>query len=81
MKQVTPKDILSKINDYTRFGHVLLALSVFLYLSLLIPSSEKEFIQFAIIITANLTFLGLAFHYYYQVVKLKKYIKQSKDNS
>ena len=40
------KELQGKIEDYTRFGQILLAVSTLLMVGLLIPDGAKETIQF-----------------------------------
>ncbi len=40
------KELQEKIEDYTRFGQILLAVSTLLMVGLLIPTGAKETIQF-----------------------------------
>ncbi|MCC2426010.1 YrhC family protein, partial [Bacillus paranthracis] len=40
------KELQEKIEDYTRFGQILLAVSTLLMVGLLIPNGAKETIQF-----------------------------------
>lgn len=70
MKQ---QDVQTKIKDFTIFGHINLALSVFMYLSLLIPPYESTNILYRLVsILGAFLFIGLAFIFYQKVLRLNR---------
>lgn len=54
------KQLTDKVNDYKRFSFILIALSVFMFIGLLIPSEEKMVSEVPLILM-SLLLLGLAF--------------------
>lgn len=53
------KELKGKIEDYTRFGQMLLAVSTLLMVGLLIPSGAKETIQFFVMMGSIVIFFKL----------------------
>lgn len=65
------KSLQDKITDFTRFGMVLLAVSVFLFIGMLIPNEGKSIVQTYAMIGSELLLLGAAFYFFQKSVKLK----------
>ncbi len=55
------KELQEKIEDYTRFGQILLAVSTLLMVGLLIPTGAKETIQFFVMIGSIVIFFKFIF--------------------
>jgi hypothetical protein len=66
------KNIKSKISDYSTYGNILLALSVFFFLSVIIPGSEKSKLQLAVMMGTTISFLAMTFIFYRKAFQLKK---------
>ncbi|EOQ28091.1 hypothetical protein A6279_01500 [Bacillus wiedmannii] len=61
------KELQEKIEDYTRFGQILLAVSTLLMVGLLIPNGAKETIQFFVMMGSIVIFLSLSFFFFQRV--------------
>ncbi|MEH7379862.1 YrhC family protein [Bacillus sp. JJ1533] len=61
----------SKITDFTNFGYILLALSVFLYIGIIIPEERSPF-QIYLMMGSTLIFLCLSFTFFFLAIKYKK---------
>ncbi|MDG4655438.1 YrhC family protein [Ectobacillus antri] len=70
------KQLRQKIDDYTRFAQVLLALSTILMTGLLIPNGDKEALQLYVMMGAIILFLLVAFGLFYQVKKLREQLDE-----
>ncbi|UOY94094.1 YrhC family protein [Ectobacillus sp. JY-23] len=70
------KQLRQKIDDYTRFAQVLLALSTILLAGLLIPNGDKEALQLYVMMGAIILFLSGAFGLFYQVKKLREQLDE-----
>jgi predicted permease len=70
------KEIQDKVADYTRFGMVLLAVSVFMFIGVLIPNEGKGMLQLYIIMTTTLSFLGASLYFFQKVNKYKKTLSE-----
>jgi hypothetical protein len=66
------KDLQDKITDFSRFGMVLLAVSVFLFIGTLIPSEDKAVLQTNLMMISTIFFLGIAFFFFRKVASYKK---------
>jgi|GEM_PF-451009 len=65
-----------KMEDYKRFGFILLAVSAFFYFGLLIRGTEQSSLQLLTIITASTMFMLLAGIFLYKSSIYKKKIDQ-----
>lgn len=65
-----------KIEDYTRFAHLLLLLSVFFYLGVLFPGQGRTDIQLTILMIATILFLSGCFFFYVKVKGLVKLLEE-----
>ncbi|KAB2444851.1 YrhC family protein [Bacillus luti] len=65
------KELQGKIEDYTRFGQILLAVSTLLMVGLLIPNGEKETVQSFVMIGSIVIFLSSSF-FFFQRVKVMR---------
>ncbi|OZM58004.1 hypothetical protein CIB95_05370 [Lottiidibacillus patelloidae] len=70
------KEYYAKMNDFSRFGIVLLALSGFLFLGLLIPYEGKEASHAPYLIAANFTFIFTSAFFFQKAMKIKKQIDE-----
>ncbi|MEH7563674.1 YrhC family protein, partial [Priestia megaterium] len=61
--------IKAKIEDYSRFIYVLLAVSTFLYIGVMIGQGEKSDMQLGIMEAIVILFAALAFYFSYQTKK------------
>ncbi|QOR65618.1 YrhC family protein [Cytobacillus suaedae] len=66
------KVIQGKVTDYTQFGFILLAVSVFLYIGMLIPSEGIHSLQTNLLMGATVLFLILSFYFFRKVIKYKQ---------
>ncbi|MEH7236113.1 YrhC family protein [Bacillus sp. JJ1562] len=69
------KNLRNKITDFTNFGYILLALSVFLYIGIIIPEERSPF-QINIMIGSTLTLLCLSFAFFLLAIKYKKHFEE-----
>lgn len=74
------KDIQNKIVDFSRFGMVLLAVSVFLFIGVLIPNEGKSMLQTYVMMTSTVGFLGLSFYFFRKAVQYKKTLSELDEN-
>lgn len=77
---VNPTDIKrlqEKAVDYTRFAFILLAVSVFLYVGILLPVEGKEPYQNDVLMAGTLFILAVAFIFVKRAIELKKIITES----
>ncbi|WP_335416325.1 YrhC family protein [Bacillus sp. JJ1566] len=65
------KNMRNKITDFTNYGYILLALSVFLYIGIIIPEERSPF-QIYIMMGSTLIFLCLSFTFFLLAIKYKK---------
>ncbi len=70
------KQLQNKITDYSRFAFILLAVSVFLYIGVLLPNGDKTMIQMYTIMGTTVLFLGLSFTFFRIVNKYKKELNE-----
>jgi hypothetical protein len=70
------KVIQGKVTDYTNFGFVLLAVSVFLYIGVLIPTEGILPLRTNLLMGATVLFLSLSFYFFHKVVKFKQILNQ-----
>ncbi|WP_335869277.1 YrhC family protein [Bacillus sp. 2205SS5-2] len=66
------KRLNEKIIDYKRFGFTLVALSVFLYLGVVLPTMGKTTIKIYTLMTFTTIFLSLSFYFFFQAILIKK---------
>ncbi|RDZ15467.1 hypothetical protein C3744_09800 [Priestia megaterium] len=71
--------IKAKIEDYSRYIYVLLAVSTFLYIGVMIGQGEKSDMQLGIMEAIVILFASLAFYFSYQTKKLKKELMKEKE--
>ncbi|KAA0549317.1 hypothetical protein FZW96_05245 [Bacillus sp. BGMRC 2118] len=74
------KSLQDKMTDFTRFGMVLLAVSVFLFIGILIPNEGKSMIQTYVMIGTNFLILVAAFYFFQQSVKLKNKLLEMQED-
>ncbi|MBM6619671.1 YrhC family protein [Bacillus sp. RD4P76] len=74
------KSLQDKITDFTRFGMVLLAVSVFLFIGTLIPNEGKSMIQTYLMLGTNFILLGAAFYFFQKSVKLKNKLVEMQED-
>jgi hypothetical protein len=73
MKQtLNKKNIQHKINDFKRFGFTLLALSVFMYLGVVIPSETVTPVKTMTLMSGTVVLLGLSLIFFTKAIKYKK---------
>ncbi|MEL3974451.1 YrhC family protein [Rossellomorea oryzaecorticis] len=73
MKQtLNKKNLQYKINDFKRFGFTLLALSVFMYLGVVIPSETVTQVKTMILMSGTVVLLGLSLIFFTKAIKYKK---------
>jgi undecaprenyl pyrophosphate phosphatase UppP len=70
------KEIQDKVADYSRFGMVLLAVSVFMFIGVLIPNEGKEMLQLYSMMAATTVFLGAALYFFQKVNGYKKKLNE-----
>ncbi|WP_246940621.1 YrhC family protein [Bacillus pinisoli] len=71
------KEIKDKITDFNRFGMVLLAVSVFLFIGVLIPSEEgREMTQMTVMMASTIVLLIASFLFFKKAVTYKKKISE-----
>ncbi|KOO43837.1 YrhC family protein [Priestia koreensis] len=66
------KNVKAKIEDYTRFIYILLAVSTFLYIGVLIGMGDKSPVKIDTMMGVLVLFLGAAFYFAWRTKKLKK---------
>ncbi|WP_082892654.1 YrhC family protein [Rossellomorea aquimaris] len=66
------KTIQQKINDFKRFGFTLLALSVFMYLGVIIPSETVTSSKTVTLMTGTVVLLGFSLVFFTKAIKYKK---------
>ena len=66
------KTIQHKINDFKRFGFTLLALSVFMYLGVIIPSETVTPVKTVTLMTGTVVLLGMSLLFFTRAIKYKK---------
>ncbi|MGH1325059.1 YrhC family protein [Bacillus pretiosus] len=69
------KELQGKIEDYTRFGQILLAVSTLLMVGLLIPNGAKEAIQSFVMIGSTVIFLSLSFFFFQRVKMMREQLE------
>ncbi|AAP11277.1 hypothetical Membrane Spanning Protein [Bacillus cereus ATCC 14579] len=71
------KELKGKIEDYTRFGQILLAVSTLLMVGLLIPNGAKETIQFFVMMGSIVIFLSLSFFFFQRVRVMRDQLEEN----
>ncbi|MBW3111939.1 MULTISPECIES: YrhC family protein [Bacillaceae] len=66
------KTIQHKIIDFKRFGFTLLALSVFMYLGVIIPTVAATPGKMVPLMTGTVVLLGLSLYFFTKAIKYKK---------
>ncbi|MFJ8217140.1 YrhC family protein [Bacillus cereus] len=69
------KELQGKIEDYTRFGQILLAVSTLLMVGLWIPNGAKETIQSFVMMGSTVVFLSLSFFFFQRVKVMREQLK------
>ncbi|WP_449537062.1 YrhC family protein [Ferdinandcohnia sp. Marseille-Q9671] len=69
------KSLRSKITDYTHFGYVLLALSVFLYIGVIIPEDRSPF-QLYTLMGSTAILLSLSLLFFILAMKSRKQLDE-----
>lgn len=69
------KELQGKIEDYTRFGQILLAVSTLLMVGLLIPNGAKEAIQSFVMMGSTVIFLSLSFFFFQRVKMMREQLE------
>ncbi|MCA1056232.1 YrhC family protein [Rossellomorea aquimaris] len=72
MKKLSKKGIQNKINDYKRFGFTLLALSVFMYLGVVIPSETVTPVKVMTLMSGTVVLLSVSLLFFTKAIKYKK---------
>jgi hypothetical protein len=73
MKQtLNKKNLQHKINDFKRFGFTLLALSVFMYLGVVVPSETVTPVKTLTLMSGTVVLLGLSLIFFTKAIKYKK---------
>ncbi|MCP3742602.1 YrhC family protein [Rossellomorea sp. BNER] len=75
------KSLQEKIIDYKRFAFTLLALSVFLYLGVVIPAESKTVFKTYILMGGTSILLGLSTLFFFKAIKYKKQLSESDKDS
>lgn len=70
------KAIQDKVTDFNRFGMVLLAVSVFMFIGVLIPSEGKEMQQTSVMMIATILFLAASFFSFKKATSYKKQLNE-----
>lgn len=75
---MTPKlkELKDKAIDYSRFGMVLLAVSVFLFTGILIPNEGKSIIQTNVMMLSTILLLVLSFYFFKKTIQYKKALNE-----
>ncbi|PER24362.1 hypothetical protein CN931_21320 [Bacillus sp. AFS054943] len=73
----TMKELQGKIEDYTRFGQILLAVSTLLMVGLLIPNGAKETIQSFVMMGSIVIFLSLSFFFFQRVKVIRNQLEEN----
>ncbi|WP_175990946.1 YrhC family protein [Bacillus sp. Marseille-Q1617] len=66
------KKLQDKMNDFKRYGFTLLALSVFMYLGVVIPSETVTEIKTMTLMSGTIVLLGLSLIFFTKAIKYKK---------
>ncbi len=66
------KTIQQKVTDFKRFGFTLLALSVFMYLGVIIPSGTAVHGKLITLMTGTVVLLGFSLIFFTKAIKYKK---------
>ncbi|MED2035769.1 YrhC family protein [Bacillus wiedmannii] len=69
------KELQGKIEDYTRFGQILLAVSTLLMVGLLIPNGAKEAIQSFVMMGSTVIFLSLSFFFFQRAKMMREQLE------
>ncbi|MFD1736670.1 YrhC family protein [Bacillus salitolerans] len=73
------KTIQDKIVDYTRFAMVLLAVSVFMFIGVIVPSEGKQEIQTYTMMVSTIIFLAAALFFFQKVIGYKRQLAEMED--
>ncbi|WP_139365086.1 YrhC family protein [Litchfieldia alkalitelluris] len=73
------KDLQAKIADFKRFAFILIAVSVFLYIGVLIPNEGKTSLQMYTLMGTTVMFLSTAFILFKTVISYKRELNQLED--
>ncbi|MDT9025423.1 MULTISPECIES: YrhC family protein [Rossellomorea] len=72
MKNAKKRTIQQKMNDFKRFGFTLLALSVFMYLGVIIPTETVTPSKTITLMTGTVVLLGLSLIFFTKAIKYKR---------
>jgi NhaP-type Na+/H+ or K+/H+ antiporter len=72
MKNAKKRTIQQKMNDFKRFGFTLLALSVFMYLGVIIPTETVTPSKTITLMAGTVVLLGLSLIFFTKAIKYKK---------
>lgn len=72
MKNTKKRTIQQKMNDFKRFGFTLLALSVFMYLGVIIPTETVTPSKMITLMSGTVVLLGLSLIFFTKAIKYKK---------
>ncbi|MBD1382062.1 YrhC family protein [Metabacillus arenae] len=72
------KHLRERMIDFKSYAYVLLAVSVFLYIGVLIPGQTEETAKIVLMGTTAL-FLASAFYFFSKSIKIKKRIEESEE--
>ncbi|XXM73654.1 YrhC family protein [Lysinibacillus sphaericus] len=73
------KNLQHKINDFKRFGFTLLALSVFMYLGVVIPSETVTPVKTLTLMSGTVVLLGFSLIFFTKAIKYKKDLQSVDD--
>ena len=77
----TVKDLMEKMVDFKRFAIVLLAVGVFFYLGVIIPTPEKTETNIAVMMMMTSACLGGSIFFFTKAKKLKHKLNELTDNN
>ncbi|WP_173106918.1 YrhC family protein [Bacillus sp. KH172YL63] len=71
------RTIQHKVDDFKRYGFTLLALSVFMYLGVIIPSETVTPGKVATLMTGTTVMLGMSLLFFTKAIKYKKALQSA----
>jgi hypothetical protein len=78
--EVKVKNLHGKMVDFNRFGMVLLAVSVFMFIGILIPNEGKTMAQTYVMMVSDTVLLAASFFFFNQGIKYKREIAKIKED-
>jgi thiol:disulfide interchange protein len=73
------KNLYGKMNDFKRFGFMLLALTAFLYLGTVMPIAGKTDHKTNVLMLGTIVVLGASAFFFYYSQRCKKVLLESED--